>query len=143
MNVTTLIRTMTAKRDALKSQLDKLDAAIRALTSYSRKESEEPTPAKRKKDPRYTKRGKGLRIRRVRYKVNCTRCGKEFFYHRNPEAMDLKRRSKNLNHFCGKPCYSGMYQKEQHKKKAQYNPKISGTPGGVTILKGDTLTPTN
>jgi arginyl-tRNA--protein-N-Asp/Glu arginylyltransferase len=119
MNVSTLVRTMTAKRDALKSQLDKLDAAIRALSTYTR-----------------VIQPKEKRVRHVRYKVTCKRCGKVFKAKRTPNGKNPNRNPK----FCNQPCNSAMYLRDQRKKKAQYNPKISGTPGGVTILKGDTLT---
>jgi len=121
----------------LEDEITSVRAVLQSLSRIGEGKKASEPKKHRSKDPRYKKRGTGVRIRRVRYKVNCTRCGKEFFYQRDPDAKDLKKRSKNLNHFCGKPCYSGLYHDEQRKKKEQYQEKY--VRKGIPLITGDPI----
>lgn len=68
------------------------------------------------------------RRRRVRYKVTCTRCEKQFFVHRDPKGKPT---------FCHKPCTSSQYIKERKAKKKYLKVKHEK---GTTIVPGDTIT---
>lgn len=103
--------------EAVTEEATRLRKVLSALDTF--------LPAKKNK--------KEVRVRRVRYKTTCLRCGNAFTARRTPNGKNPDRSPK----FCHKPCTSAMYRRERQKGAAREKERASRR--GATLLPGDAL----
>lgn len=120
-HVKSILSELNRRLSALHREEAKLKDAIRTISSLN---GEEPKPTSTPKKF----------VRRTRFKVTCTSCGKLFTAKRNPTAYGKG------NSFCHKPCTASSWRRDlSMKATAPGNGPTSSSSRGVRIVPGDPL----
>lgn len=115
------------KLEALTEETTRLRKVLSALDTF------DSIQIRRKRKGKKEEPEKEHRVRRVRYKATCLRCGNVFTTKRTPNGRNPDRNPK----FCHKPCNTSMYLREKRKGEAREKERASRR--GTTLLPGDAL----